>query len=146
MELSREGDKKSPRGVAGFGPALRDIFCRTARRQARCCYTANVERSHFDHRLSVVAESLQQMQTKLTAYTNGEMSPGVHHSTARAENPTYKLAFLFTDQGSQYANMGRELYETQSTFRTALDRCSEILGDYLDEPLLNILSSLSNTR
>ena len=35
--------------------------------------------------------------------------------------------------------MGRQLYETQPTFRSTLDRCAEILRPSLDIPLLDIL-------
>ncbi len=40
--------------------------------------------------------------------------------------------------------MGRQLYETQPTFRQALERCDELLGPYLEQPLLSLLYSASN--
>src|SRR5919199_1366796 len=50
-----------------------------------------------------------------------------------------EVVFLFTGQGSQYVGMGRQLYETQPTFRESLNRCDEILRPYLEQPLLSVL-------
>jgi len=35
--------------------------------------------------------------------------------------------------------MGRELYESQPVFRGVLERCDELLGGYLEHPLLGVL-------
>lgn len=40
---------------------------------------------------------------------------------------------MFTGQGSQYVNMGRELYETYETFRSTLDKCDAVVRPMLGE-------------
>jgi acyl transferase domain-containing protein len=50
-----------------------------------------------------------------------------------------KIAMLFTGQGSQYAGMGRELFETHRGFRRRLEHCEEILRGTLECPLLEVL-------
>lgn len=49
------------------------------------------------------------------------------------------VAFMFPGQGSQYANMGRDLYETEPAYRDAFNRCSEILQPHLGLSLQDLL-------
>lgn len=101
-------------------------------------YAANLGRSHFNHRLAIVADSAQEAREKLTAWATDQKQSGVIygqvHSSGRPQ-----IVFLFTGQGSQYAGMGRQLYETQPAFRKTLERCDEILQPYLEQSLLSIL-------
>lgn len=102
------------------------------------CFTANTGRSHFDHRLVAIAQSNIQLQTVLGAYAAGKKTSQL--VSGKIENKQQpKIAFLFTGQGSQYINMGRQLYATQPTFRAAIDQCDQILRSYLDQPLLSVL-------
>ncbi|MCB0167234.1 MAG: amino acid adenylation domain-containing protein, partial [Anaerolineae bacterium] len=106
---------------------------------ADICLTANTGRSHFEHRLALIAESTAQLQDHLTTFQQSdELNPHLLTGSVTHQKPP-KIAFLFTGQGSQYVDMGRELYETHPTFRQALDRCAQILKAYLDVPLLDIL-------
>jgi malonyl CoA-acyl carrier protein transacylase len=102
------------------------------------CYSANSGRSHFDRRLSVMASSTVELLEKLASFTSGQEVPGVNAAQMQRTNRP-KIAFLFTGQGSQYIGMGRQLYDTQPTFRAALDKCAEILQPYLEKPLLEVL-------
>jgi acyl transferase domain-containing protein len=102
------------------------------------CFTANAGRSHFGERLVIVGESTVQFQQKLCTFCQGEDAAGVFQGRV-SSNQRPKVAFLFTGQGSQYVGMGRQLYETQPTFRKALDRCDELLRPYLKQPLLSVL-------
>ncbi|BBD63730.1 polyketide synthase [Nostoc commune NIES-4072] len=105
---------------------------------ADICFTANVGRSHFEHRLAICTQSHAQLQTALNDFTARRENPLVISSPSNTKKHS-KIAFLFTGQGSQYLDMGRQLYENQPIFRQTLDRCDEILRPYLDEPLLQVL-------
>ena len=102
------------------------------------CFSAAAGRSHFDHRLAVVGASAAEMRDRLTGYLADPSNAGVFRG--RLENTQAPdVALLFTGQGSQYAGMGRELYQTQPAFRAALDQCAEALGGALAQPLLDVL-------
>jgi len=75
------------------------------------CASAQNTRAHFPHRLALVASSCAEMREKLAAQTIRDGPP-----LARG-----CFAFLFTGQGTQYAGMGRRLYETNASFRRVID-------------------------
>ncbi|MEZ4867747.1 MAG: type I polyketide synthase [Caldilineaceae bacterium] len=106
---------------------------------ANVCYTANVGRRHFAYRYALAAESAAQMGERLAALINGDQDPGCCQGHVPADQTAPPLAFLFTGQGSQYAGMGRDLYETQPIFRAALERCDKLLRRHLPYSLLDIL-------
>ena len=122
--------------------ALRALAARHARRFAAlstseladACATARRGRYPFIHRLAVIGESPDQLRTRLAAFAAGEDPPQIVHDRAR-HKASPKVAFLFSGQGSQYAGMGRGLYETEPVFRAALDRCEALLRPRLDAPL-----------
>ncbi len=63
----------------------------------------------------------------------------MHVGQVKDNSGAKKLAFVFAGFDCQHAEMGHQLYQTQPTFRNAIERCAEILTSYLDIPLLEIL-------
>ncbi|MGD1699610.1 acyltransferase domain-containing protein [Dapis sp. BLCC M229] len=100
---------------------------------ADICFTTNINCQHFKYRLAIVASSVVEMREKLTALHSESM--GVLPN----QDKKSKIAFLFAPQGYEYVGMGRQLYQTQPTFRQAFDHCNDILRPYLEKPLLEIL-------
>ncbi len=101
-------------------------------RLADLCYTANAGRAHFNWRIAIAAGSMSEIREKLRS------SQELSHLQPSSGSPP-RVAFLFTGQGSQFAGMGRELYDTQPTFRKAMDQCGELLKDLLDRPLIEVI-------
>ncbi|MFN6534742.1 MAG: type I polyketide synthase [Nostoc sp. EkiNYC01] len=102
-------------------------------------HTSQIGRTHFSHRLAIIAADHQQIQQKLQAYLDNSEIIGIHHG--HRSQQTQKIAFLFTGQGSQYRNMGKQLYETQPSFRQTLDDCDILLQPLLGESILEVIFS-----
>jgi acyl transferase domain-containing protein/SAM-dependent methyltransferase len=105
---------------------------------ADICFSANVGRSHFTHRMMVLGKNTEEVQAGLSAFIRRQAAANVLASEM-PDLSSPPVAFLFTGQGSQSIGMGRELYETSPTFQRVMDRCAEILRPHLQKPLLSVL-------
>ena len=105
---------------------------------ADVCFTANTGRTHFDHRLCIVTESTVRLRQQLGAFIAQKETAGLLRGKVKGRKRP-KIAFLFPGEESESPTRGWQLYETQPTFRKALDRCASILQPYLEKPLLEIL-------
>jgi acyl transferase domain-containing protein/acyl carrier protein len=103
------------------------------------CYTASVGRSHFAHRVAIVAGSGEELRTKLTAFSAAQELHGIRRGTVSA-GVRNKVAFLFTGQGSHYPEMGRRLYETEPVFRRCLEQCDAWLKPEIGESIVSLIA------
>jgi acyl transferase domain-containing protein/acyl carrier protein len=105
---------------------------------ADVCYTAGMGRSHFEYRLAVVAADLSEAKKRLRQFQQGEKHSKIRSRRA-ISSASPAVVFMFTGQGSQYAGMGHELFDTEPVFRRELEKCAEILKPLLDKPVLELL-------
>ncbi len=102
---------------------------------ADVAYTLQVGRKAFNHRRFVVAQSTEDAAQALSS-----LNPKRILSAAHDKGPDQPpVAFMFSGQGSQYVNMGKELYENEPVFRAEVDRCCELLQPYLKRDLRTLL-------
>ncbi len=86
---------------------------------ADIAFTLQTGRKPFSQRVSFVANSINDLKEKL------QNPPQIAHGTVKEGKK--KIIFMFPGQGTQYLNMGRDLYEAGGVFSEVMDTCFEIV-------------------
>lgn len=102
------------------------------------CYSAALSRAGFGQRLAAVGRTKAELKSKLDSWLAGPAGAGLWQRAVAPQSPP-RLAFLFTGQGSQYRQMGRDLWETQPVFREVLEQCDRILRPGMEVSLLDLV-------
>ncbi len=89
----------------------------------------------LEQRAAVVGEDREQVLADLRALAAGEPAAGSFTASARSG----RLAYLFTGQGSQRAEMGKGLYEAFPAYAEALNRACAAIDEHLERPLADVL-------
>jgi acyl transferase domain-containing protein/acyl carrier protein len=99
---------------------------------ADAAYTLNTGRKAFDYRRMVVCQNHAETIDALQAMDPNQVRTSVQQPINR------EIVFMFSGQGSQYVNMGLELYRTEPDFQEQIDHCSDILWPHLSLDLRDI--------
>ncbi|MFN2416207.1 MAG: type I polyketide synthase [Pyrinomonadaceae bacterium] len=99
---------------------------------ADAAYTLKVGRRGFRHRRALVCRDAAEAAEALASRRPGRLFEG-----ETAGEPS--IVFMFPGQGAQHVGMGRELYETEKTFRDAFDLCAELLAPRLGADLREVV-------
>ncbi|QWR77834.1 amino acid adenylation domain-containing protein [Candidatus Magnetomonas plexicatena] len=105
---------------------------------ADICYTAAIGRAQLPCRLSVTGKTKGEMCEKLESslnsadYTDGCVSGEISHFPK-------KIVFMFAGQGSQYRDMGKDLYQSLEVFRNAMDACDAIAKPITGKSIIEII-------
>ncbi|BAY84415.1 putative beta-ketoacyl synthase [Calothrix parasitica NIES-267] len=99
-------------------------------------YTLAVGRRGFEQRSILVcqnqSDAINQLEENLLI-------------TSESKTTHRRVVFMFPGQGSQYVNMGRQLYETETTFALAFDNCAEILKPHVGIDIRNLIYPTQET-
>lgn len=96
-------------------------------------FTCQIGRHAFAHRRALVVENTIEA---IAGFASAPPSPDVSGVAARSAPG---IVFMFSGQGSQYVNMGREGYRHEKIFRETLDTCAAQLQQYLGIDLLQAM-------
>lgn len=111
---------------------------------ADVCFTTQIGRTHFDHRLAVAADGVAPARDALAEWLDtGEAPPNVHVGVAGEAPP--RIGFLYTGLGCVRVDMARALYASQPVFRAALDRQDALLVEAGWPSLLGMLYPVDDT-
>ena len=100
---------------------------------ADVAHTLQVGRAPFARRCFVVEKTVADTAEAL----QHRHSKSLPNSIVPRE--ACRVAFLFPGQGSQYVNMGKQLYAHEPLFREFVDQCSELLEPSLQLDLRSVL-------
>jgi len=100
---------------------------------ADVAYTLRTSRQDFNARRFVIASDKSELIEKLNAVS---ISPT---ESLQLKESLDEVVFIFPGQGSQYVNMGIDLYKNESVFKDALDECANILQQTLKEDIRKII-------
>ncbi|MDW4905793.1 SDR family NAD(P)-dependent oxidoreductase [Streptomyces sp. ADMS] len=95
-------------------------------------------RDHFPERAAFLAAGPEELRTALTALAE-DRADATGVVTGRA-TPRGRTAFVFPGQGSQWRDMGRELYRDSPVFAAVVDRCAKALAPHTDWHLLDVFT------
>jgi phthiocerol/phenolphthiocerol synthesis type-I polyketide synthase E len=100
---------------------------------ADVAYTLQTGRQPLDRRRMLVCRDIEDALTALDPLDPKRVITSTHEPRER------DVVFMFSGQGAQYVNMGRDLYDREPAFRQEVDRCCEILMPHLSSDLRQIL-------
>jgi polyketide synthase PksJ len=100
---------------------------------ADAAYTLQVGRKVFEHRRMLVCSHSREAIELLSSPGSGKVHSLFNKETQRP------VIFMFAGQGSQYIDMGRDLYDIEPVFKEEMDCCFEILDTLVNYNIKEIL-------
>jgi acyl transferase domain-containing protein/NADPH-dependent curcumin reductase CurA/short-subunit dehydrogenase len=106
------------------------------------CHSTSQRRSHYEERLAITAASPAELCSRLDDYLERRTRPGIVRG--RATTGSTPVIFVFSGQGSQWSQMGLQLYEQFPAFRASFDECDAHIRRFAGWSVIDVLSATDN--
>ncbi len=100
---------------------------------ADAAYTLQTGRKYFNHRRIIIGSEIADINSTI------QQANPKKTSSRELTQGSPEVIFMFPGQGSQYVNMGKNLYDDEIVFKDAVDMCCKILQPHLGVDLKTIL-------
>ncbi|MBL6448223.1 amino acid adenylation domain-containing protein [Fulvivirga sp. 29W222] len=110
---------------------------------ADIAYTLQTGRTHLEHRQAFVCQNSEDAVHQLTSKKD---------TASFINKPQSTQVFMFSGQGSQYANMCKGLYEAEEDFKIEADTCFDLIRKKFGKDLkailfeTNVAQEINNTE
>lgn len=128
--ISAQNEKALFALVAKYKNYLQDI--KNLQSLSEICYSSNVRRQHHEHRLAILANSIDEILIHADSFLENRIDDYVLRGelSSYSSNPESKMVFVFSGHGSQWSGMGRLFYKIFPEFRSSMEKCDFLIHKY----------------
>ncbi|MGN7824122.1 aminotransferase class III-fold pyridoxal phosphate-dependent enzyme [Chitinophaga sp. 22536] len=116
---------KSPAALQSLAGSYAAALEHTPETLADIAYSTFTTRDAFNYRIAFQADTIAEAVRRLRAYADNPYTEELLSGMVQPRDG--QLVWLFTGGGSQYWNMGTELYQHNEVFRGVVDHCDRWL-------------------
>ena len=96
------------------------------------CYTATARRQNYEHRISFVCKSVDDLLKQLSSW---------YFDHQCLKERAKSVVFIFSGQGSSYFGMGKELFETSPLFKSIIQKSNKFIQSLGFPDILHLLQN-----
>ncbi len=106
------------------------------------CAMAALRRAHFNIRATFVSTTKEDIIEQLNDFASLDE---IENKQRFQPTDKIKTVFVFPGQGAQWVSMGKNLYENEIVFKSALDECNHVFKNYVNYDIVEEINKSETT-